>query len=439
MLGPRPDRAGRARGARRAGRAVRAGRQARRWPAGATVRHRVLLADTPAVAQPVPHALPRASHHLRGGAPPRGRERRPSTNGAATNRGRLALRDPGSRSLEGSAGPARRWSSSRRCSCWSPLVIKLDSRGPGVLRPQARGQGRAALPLLEVPHHVRGRGRARARAARAEPGGRPAVQAAARPADHPRRRLAARQQPRRAAPALQRGAGADEPGRARGRRPSRRTRSACPGARAGSPCGPASPGSGRSAGTSASAGDFHQWIQYDLLYVRHSSFAVDVKILLATVLTGGGKGHVPLSWILPARVLGEEAVPANSITPAVRRRPHRALSRGPAALYTAACAAARSSPPSAPPRATAPCWSALHPGGRGRHPAQLLARRAPRAPRGRPGRARDRGRRRTGRSPSSRTCPGPRSAPGASRNRSSCAMAKPCGSPPTSRSRAGRA
>jgi lipopolysaccharide/colanic/teichoic acid biosynthesis glycosyltransferase len=48
------------------------------------------------------------------------------------------------------------------------------------------------------------------------------------------------------------------------------------------------------------AGDFHQWIQYDLLYVRHISFAVDLKILIATLLTGGGKGHVPLSWILPA-------------------------------------------------------------------------------------------------------------------------------------------
>ena len=55
---------------------------------------------------------------------------------------------------------------------------------------------------------------------------------------------------------------------------------------------------GRSAGTSAREGDFHQWIQYDLLYVRHTSFAVDLKILLATVLTGGGKAHVPLSWIL---------------------------------------------------------------------------------------------------------------------------------------------
>jgi lipopolysaccharide/colanic/teichoic acid biosynthesis glycosyltransferase len=57
-----------------------------------------------------------------------------------------------------------------------------------------------------------------------------------------------------------------------------------------------------------SAGDFHQWIQYDLLYVRHSSFSVDMKILLATVLTGGGKSHVPLSWILSSRSLEEESL-----------------------------------------------------------------------------------------------------------------------------------
>jgi lipopolysaccharide/colanic/teichoic acid biosynthesis glycosyltransferase len=56
-----------------------------------------------------------------------------------------------------------------------------------------------------------------------------------------------------------------------------------------------------------SEGDFHQWIQYDLMYVRHTSFTVDMKILVATVLTAGGKGHVPLSWILSARMLGEES------------------------------------------------------------------------------------------------------------------------------------
>ena len=46
-------------------------------------------------------------------------------------------------------------------------------------------------------------------------------------------------------------------------------------------------------------GDFHQWIYYDMLYVRHMSPWVDLKILVATVLTLGGRTSVPLSSILP--------------------------------------------------------------------------------------------------------------------------------------------
>jgi len=45
-------------------------------------------------------------------------------------------------------------------------------------------------------------------------------------------------------------------------------------------------------------GDFHQWIQYDLLYVRHMSFLLDFKIFVATLLTAGGKWAVPLSKVL---------------------------------------------------------------------------------------------------------------------------------------------
>ncbi len=47
-----------------------------------------------------------------------------------------------------------------------------------------------------------------------------------------------------------------------------------------------------------SVGDFHQWIYYDLLYVRHMSPLVDLKIVLATFVTLGGKWSVPLDWIL---------------------------------------------------------------------------------------------------------------------------------------------
>jgi lipopolysaccharide/colanic/teichoic acid biosynthesis glycosyltransferase len=51
-------------------------------------------------------------------------------------------------------------------------------------------------------------------------------------------------------------------------------------------------------------GDFHQWIHYDLLYVRNLSFRVDLKIALATIWTLGGKGHVARSWIVPSSRLG---------------------------------------------------------------------------------------------------------------------------------------
>ncbi len=46
-------------------------------------------------------------------------------------------------------------------------------------------------------------------------------------------------------------------------------------------------------------GDFHQWIYYDMTYVRNFSFWLDLKILVATVLTLGGRWSVPLSWIIP--------------------------------------------------------------------------------------------------------------------------------------------
>ncbi len=50
-------------------------------------------------------------------------------------------------------------------------------------------------------------------------------------------------------------------------------------------------------------GDFHQWIYYDLLYVRHVSPALDLKILGLTALTLGGKRSVPLTWLIPERKL----------------------------------------------------------------------------------------------------------------------------------------
>jgi lipopolysaccharide/colanic/teichoic acid biosynthesis glycosyltransferase len=50
-----------------------------------------------------------------------------------------------------------------------------------------------------------------------------------------------------------------------------------------------------------SDGDFHQWIEYDLLYVQHQSFWLDMRILVATLLTLGGKaGHVGANWLIPS-------------------------------------------------------------------------------------------------------------------------------------------
>ena len=46
------------------------------------------------------------------------------------------------------------------------------------------------------------------------------------------------------------------------------------------------------------AGDFHQWIEYDLLYVQHMSMLLDLKVLAATCLTLGGKIEVPISSML---------------------------------------------------------------------------------------------------------------------------------------------
>ncbi|HVP11407.1 MAG TPA: sugar transferase, partial [Phycisphaerae bacterium] len=51
-------------------------------------------------------------------------------------------------------------------------------------------------------------------------------------------------------------------------------------------------------------GDFHQWIYYDVLYARHRSFAVDLRILLATFLTLGGRWGVPVSWVIPGYQAG---------------------------------------------------------------------------------------------------------------------------------------
>ena len=52
-------------------------------------------------------------------------------------------------------------------------------------------------------------------------------------------------------------------------------------------------------------GDFHQWIYYDLLYVRHMSLLLDLKIMFLTLVAFAKGGYIPLSWLLSPRQYGE--------------------------------------------------------------------------------------------------------------------------------------
>ncbi len=49
-----------------------------------------------------------------------------------------------------------------------------------------------------------------------------------------------------------------------------------------------------------SDGDFHQWIYYDIMYVRHQSLWLDAKILFHTLVSLGGRKSVSLSSLIPA-------------------------------------------------------------------------------------------------------------------------------------------
>jgi lipopolysaccharide/colanic/teichoic acid biosynthesis glycosyltransferase len=56
-----------------------------------------------------------------------------------------------------------------------------------------------------------------------------------------------------------------------------------------------------------SSNDFQQWIFYDILYVKRMSPWLDLKILIATVLSAGGKWSVPLSLIMPEEAANNAA------------------------------------------------------------------------------------------------------------------------------------
>lgn len=64
-----------------------------------------------------------------------------------------------------------------------------------------------------------------------------------------------------------------------------------------------------------SAGDFHQWIHYDMMYVRHMSAWLDLKIILFTFLTLAGRWSVPTRWLVKGDVPSDGEVPIQPSAP----------------------------------------------------------------------------------------------------------------------------
>ena len=52
-------------------------------------------------------------------------------------------------------------------------------------------------------------------------------------------------------------------------------------------------------GSDRSQGDFHEWIFYDIAYVRHFSIWLDIRILFWTLVTMGGRWSIPMAWVVP--------------------------------------------------------------------------------------------------------------------------------------------
>jgi lipopolysaccharide/colanic/teichoic acid biosynthesis glycosyltransferase len=71
-------------------------------------------------------------------------------------------------------------------------------------------------------------------------------------------------------------------------------------------------------------GDFHQWIYYDLLYVRNVSLWLDFKIMALTLLSFARGGAIPLSWLLPPDKYGERRSKARGPAPDPESDPGRA-------------------------------------------------------------------------------------------------------------------
>lgn len=64
------------------------------------------------------------------------------------------------------------------------------------------------------------------------------------------------------------------------------------------------------------AGDFHQWIHFDMLYVKRMSAWLDLKILFGTLATLGGRWSIPASRLLPENADAEPILPdATALVP----------------------------------------------------------------------------------------------------------------------------
>jgi lipopolysaccharide/colanic/teichoic acid biosynthesis glycosyltransferase len=67
-------------------------------------------------------------------------------------------------------------------------------------------------------------------------------------------------------------------------------------------------------------GDFHQWIYFDLLYVRNLSLWLDIKILALTPLSFVRSGYIPLRWLLAPHKYGERRSARRADEAPARRR-----------------------------------------------------------------------------------------------------------------------
>jgi lipopolysaccharide/colanic/teichoic acid biosynthesis glycosyltransferase len=63
-------------------------------------------------------------------------------------------------------------------------------------------------------------------------------------------------------------------------------------------------------------GDFHQWIYYDMAYVRNFSIWLDLKIMFHTLVTKGGRRSVPLSRFIRS---AEDQDDAHTVEPSTAK------------------------------------------------------------------------------------------------------------------------